>query len=194
MGLDRSYLEGHEETLEWRDFMAEAPASGAKEVAFASARFDMKYDYLYDESQKAHGYAIDHVQVTVEVERSLMWSVKKDRTPAWLAHEQGHYDIVALLARDLYNELMGWNSGSKPKRFRKDSELKDEAGRVLRRYRKLAVDLAGSDSVVGVYDAKTKHGTDAKAQDQWTAALAKARTSGTAVVKAVGAVGGHPAP
>lgn len=196
MGLDRSFLEGHDETLIWADFQAQAPsASASGEAAFASARFDMRYDYVWDDSHgAAHGYRIDHVQVQVEVERSLMWSVTKDRTPALLAHEQGHYDIVALLGRDLYNELSGWNSGAKPKRFRKESDLKDEAGRVLRRYRKLAADLAGTSSVVGVYDTKTKHGMDAKVQEQWTAALAKARVDGTTVVKAVGGVGGSAAP
>jgi hypothetical protein len=196
MGLDRSSLEGHEDTLIWADFQASAPsASTTSEAAFASARFDLNYDYLWDDSHgAAHGYRIDHVQVKVEVERSLMWSVKKDRTAALLAHEQGHYDIVALLGRDLYNELSGWNSGTKPKRFRKESDLKDEVNRVRRRYTKLAADLAGTSSVVGVYDAKTKHGTDAKAQEQWTAALAKARADGTEVVKVVGGVGGSPTP
>jgi hypothetical protein len=196
VGLDRSSLEGHDETLIWADFQAKAPsASASSEAAFASARFDMKYDDVWDDSHgAAHGYRIDHVQVQVEVERSLMWSVKKDRTPALLAHEQGHYDIVALLGRDLYNELTGWNSGARPRRFRKESDLKDEANRVLRRYQKLAVDLAGSSSSVGVYDAKTKHGTDAKVQEQWTAALAKARAEGATVVKAVGGVGGSAAP
>jgi hypothetical protein len=187
MGLDRSFLEGHEDTLIWADFQATAPGGSTSEAAFASARFELNYDYEWDDSQgSAHGFRVDHVQVTVEVERAIMWSVKKDRSDAVLQHEQGHYDIVALLGRDLYNELGGWDSGTKPKRFRSETELKDAVSRTLRRYRKLAVEFAGSSSVVGIYDRKTKHGMDAKAQEKWTTALATARTKGATVVKAVG--------
>jgi hypothetical protein len=190
MALTRSFLEGHEEKLIWADFQATAPGGSTGEAAFASARFDLQYDYEWDDSHgSAHGYRVDHVQVQVEVERSLMWSVKADRSDALLQHEQGHYDIVALLGRDLYNELTGWDGGTKPKRFRKESDLKDEVSGVLRRYKKLAVDLAGSSRVVGVYDRKTAHGANAKAQEQWTAALASARKDGTTVMKAVGGLG-----
>jgi hypothetical protein len=190
MALTRSFLEGHEEKLIWADFQAQAPGGSASEAAYASARFDMNFDYEWDDSHgTAHGYRVDHVQVTVEVERSLMWSVKSARTDALLQHEQGHYDIVALLGRDLYNELTGWDSGTKPKRFQKETDLKDEVKRVLRRYKKLAVDLAGSSGSVGVYDKKTAHGANAKAQEQWTAALASARSDGTAVMRAVGGIG-----
>jgi hypothetical protein len=149
----------------------------------------MDYDYVWDDSHgAAHGYRVDHVQVQVEVERSLMWSVKADRSDALLQHEQGHYDIVALLGRDLYQELTGWDAGTKPRRFRTETDLKDEVARVLRRYRKHAVDLAGSSRVVGLYDKKTVHGANAKAQEQWTAALASARADGVAVMKAVAGV------
>jgi hypothetical protein len=36
-------------------------------------------------------------------------TVSLARTADLLRHEQGHYDIVALLARNLYKELTGWN-------------------------------------------------------------------------------------
>jgi hypothetical protein len=190
MTLTRSFLEGHEEKLIWADFQATPPGGSTGEAAFASARFDLAYDYEWDDARgAAHGYRVDHIQVQVEVERSLMWSVKADRSDALIQHEQGHYDIVALLGRDLYNELTGWEAGAKPKRFRDETHLKDEVARVLRRYKKHAVDLAGSSSVVGLYDKKTAHGTNAKAQEQWTAALASARKDGAGVMGAVGGLG-----
>jgi hypothetical protein len=194
MSLSRSSLEGHEDTLIWADFQGTDPSGATDEAAFASARFDMEYDIAYDERRGSPGYYVDHVQVRVEVERAIMWSSKKDRTDALLQHEQGHYDIVALLGRDLYNELMGWASAKKPKRFRDKTTLKDEVNRVLRRYKKQAVQLAGSSTSVGVYDSKTKHGKDEKAQAQWAAALAAARKNGTLLSKALSAVGGGAAP
>lgn len=195
MTLTRSALEGHEDTLIWADFQGADPGGSTGEAAYASARFDMEYDIEYDESRgSAHGYYVNHVQVQVEVERAIMWSVKKDRTDALLQHEQGHYDIVALLGRDLYNDLAVWSSGKSPKRFRDKTGLKDEVNRVLRRYKKLAAQLAGSSTSVGVYDSKTKHGNDAKAQGEWTAALAVARTNGTPLMKALSGVGVRASP
>ena len=195
MALTRSALEGHEETLIWADFQGPAPSGAGGEAAYASARFDLNFDLEWDDSQgSAHGYRLDHVQVQVEVERSIMWSVKKDRTPALLAHEQGHYDIVALLGRDLYDQLTGWNSAKPPKRFRRETDLKDEANRALRRFRKLAAHIAGGSQSVGVYDAKTNHGMNEKVQTQWTAALAAARTDRTPLMKALSGLGVGPGP
>jgi hypothetical protein len=195
MALTRSALEGHEETLIWADFQGKAPSSAGGEAAYASARFDLNFDYEWDDSHgSAHGYRINHVQVQVEIERSVMWSVKSDRTAELLQHEQGHYDIVALLGRDLYNELTGWNWAKGPKRFRRETDLKDEANRRLRGFKRLAAHIAGSSQSEGVYDVKTNHGTTARVQAQWTAAFAAARKDGTPLMKALSGLGVGPGP
>jgi hypothetical protein len=183
LALTRSSLEGHDETLIWADFQGSPPqSSGSGEAAYADARFDMSYDYVWDDSHgAAHGYRIDHVQVLVTLDRANMWSVKSARSDALLQHEQGHYDIVALVARDLYEELLGWNSGRSPKRFRREDDLTGAANRKLRTAKALAGQLAGTSSKVGIYDTETKHGLDAKAQERWTNALAGARANGAAV-------------
>jgi hypothetical protein len=189
MALTRSFLEGHDETLVWADFQA-PPPDRSNEAAYADARFDMQYDYEFDESKgAAHGYRIDDVQVTVTLDRANMWSVKGDRTAALLEHEQGHYDLVALVGRDLYDELMGWNDGKKPKRFRREDELTGAANRASRAAKALAAHLGGTSTAVGVYDTKTKHGRDAKVQEQWTKALAAARGNGTTVRAMLGGLG-----
>ena len=190
MALTRSFLEGHDETLVWADFQASPPNDSSSEAAYADARFDMQFDYLWDDSKgAAHGYRIDHVQVTVTLDRANMWSVKSDRTAALLEHEQGHYDLVALVGRDLYNELMGWNDDKKPKRFRREDDLTGAANRASRAAKTLAAHLAGTSRVVGVYDTKTKHGRDAKVQEHWTKALAAVRADGTTVRAMLGGVG-----
>jgi hypothetical protein len=191
LALTRSSLEGHDETLIWADFQGSPPqSSGSGEAAYADARFDMSYDYVWDDSHgAAHGYRIDHVQVSVALDRANMWSVKSDRSDALLQHEQGHYDIVALVGRDLYNELMGWNDDKKPKRFRREDDLTGAANRASRAAKTLAAHLAGTSRVVGVYDTKTKHGRDAKVQEQWSKALAGARANGTTVRAMLGGVG-----
>jgi len=190
MGLLRTSLEGHEETLDWRDFQADAPAkrSGGDE-AQTEVRFGMLYDYEWDNTPTQRGYRVDHVQVTVVVDRAKMWSVKDSRTPALLKHEQGHYDIVALIARDLYNELTGWESAKPPKRFRKETDLKAAADRLARQAKALAARLSGTSSTVGVYDQQTKHMKDAAAQEKWDKALAAARLNKTTLKTALSGLG-----
>ncbi|MEO7985617.1 MAG: DUF922 domain-containing protein [Gemmatimonadales bacterium] len=178
MGLLRTVLEGHEETLGWQDFQAAAPAGYTGDAALTDARFDAQYDYEWDDTPSHKGYRVDHVQVTVTLDRASMWSHKPSRTPELLKHEQGHYDIVALVARDLFNELTGWDSGKSPKRFKKQTDLKSAADRVIRQARAQAARLAGTATTVGVYDKQTRHMQDTKAQEGWDKALAAARSSG----------------
>jgi hypothetical protein len=182
MALTRSSLEGHDETLVWADFPGSPADDSSSEAAYADARFDMQFDYVWDDSKGAeHGYRIDHTQVKVTLDRANMWSVKSARSDALLLHEQGHYDLVALVGRDLYEELLGWNSGKRLKRFRREDDLKGAANRLSRAAKALAGHLAGTSSKVGVYDLKTNHGLNAKVQEQWTTALAAARGKGTRV-------------
>jgi hypothetical protein len=189
MGLLRTFLEGHEETLDWRDFQGTAPAKISGDAAQTEVRFDMLYDFEWDETPKQQGYRVDHVQVTVVVERTKMWSVKDSRTPALLKHEQGHYDIVALIARDLYNELTGWESAKPPRRFRKETDLKAAADRLGRQAKALAARLSGTSSTVGVYDQQTKHMKDAAAQEKWDKALEEARSKGSRLMAGLSTLG-----
>lgn len=191
----RTALEGHELTLSWDDFKAGVPANRPPgEAASTEARFDLAYDYDWDKAQTTQGYRINHVFVRVTLHRDRMWAVASARTPALLAHEQGHYDIVALVARDLYQELTGWNTATPPKRFRKDSDLKSAADRSRREATSLADHVGGSAQSTGVYDQQTNHGLDAKIQSQWDQALADARLFGTGVLSALGGLGVGPPP
>src|SRR4051812_34496816 len=130
MTLIRTALEGHDLTLAWGDFPADVPQNRlATDTASTLARFDLNYDYAYDSAQGTHhGYRVDHVNVRVTLDRPKMWAVSSARTAELLRHEQGHYDIVALIARDLFAELTGWESSDPPRRFRRDPELKTAVG------------------------------------------------------------------
>lgn len=189
MGLLRTFLEGHEETLGWQDFQATPPAKHSGDDAQTEARFDMQYDYEWDDRHGHQGYRVDHVQVTVSVDRPSMWVVAASKTAELLKHEQGHYDIVALIARDLFQELTGWESGRSPKRFRKETDLTTAADRLRRQATSLAARLSGTASSVGVYDKQTKHGQDTKAQEQWDKALEAARSKGTRLMAGLSGLG-----
>ncbi|HEY8256193.1 MAG TPA: hypothetical protein VIG08_00900 [Gemmatimonadales bacterium] len=193
MGLLRTVLEGHDETLDWRDFQGTAPANPAGDAAQTEARFDFQYDYEWDDSKgDHHGYRVNNVQVKVILDRASMWVVKGARSDALLKHEQGHYDIVALIARDLFNELTGWETPKAPKRFKKQTDLKTAADRLGRQAKALAARLSGTASSVGVYDTQTKHGQDTQAQDKWDKALEAARSKGSRVMAGLSVLGVGP--
>lgn len=190
MGTLRTALEGHDEVLGWRDFQGAVPAGlGSGEAAYTEARLDLAYDYDYDSATATKGYRINHVHVQVTLDRGVMWSVKAGRTAELLRHEQGHYDIVALLARDLYEELTGWNTGRAPKRFRKETDLTGAAERLRRQTLNLLQQVGGVGSKVGVYDKQTNHGQDAKAQEKWDKAFEAARTNGARLAAGLSALG-----
>jgi hypothetical protein len=189
--LLRTVLEGHEETLGWQDFQGTAPANPAGDQAQTEARFDFAYDYEWDDTKGDHqGYRVNHVQVRVVLDRANMWVVTGAKNATLLKHEQGHYDIVALVARDLYNELTGWETPKAPKRFKKETDLKNAADRLGRQARALAAQLSGTASTVGVYDKQTKHGQDTQAQDKWDKMLEAARSKGTKLAAGLSGLGG----
>jgi hypothetical protein len=189
-GLLRTVLEGHEETLGWQDFQGSPPSNPAGDQAQTEARFDFQYDYEWDDTKgDHHGYRVNHVQIKVELDRASMWVVKGAKNATLLKHEQGHYDIVALVARDLYNELTGWETPKAPKRFKKETDLKNAADRLGRQARALAARLSGTTSSVGEYDKQTKHGQDQQAQDKWDKMLEAARSKGTKLAAGVSGLG-----
>lgn len=187
MGNLKTALEGHDLTLGWADFKGAVPASlPPGEAAYTEARFDLAYDYEWDDERATQGYKVNHVHVKVVLARDRMWSVAAGQTASLLKHEQGHYDLVALLARDLYTELTGWNAGKSPKRFRKQVDLKRAVDSRARDTRKLIAHLDGSSRTVGVYDKQTNHGLDATAQAKWDKVLGDARSKGSRVDAALG--------
>ena len=192
MGTLRTAIEGHDEKLGWRDFMGAVPANPGSEIAFTQARFELEYDYGYDEATATKGYKIGEVHVTVTLDRQLMWADKKGRTDLLLRHEQGHYDIVALLARDLYEELTGWNTARPPKRFRKQSDLIDAVNSRRRSTLRLTQQIGGVGDKVGTYDKQTNHGQDATAQEKWDKAFEAARVKGTRLMAGLGGLGVAP--
>jgi hypothetical protein len=80
-----------------------------------------------------------------------------------LKHEQGHYDIVALLGRDVYNALIALI----PNTY---ASGKGEAAAAAEIKKVQQVTQPTTD----LYDAQTKHGTDAAQQAAWNGYISTA--------------------
>lgn len=84
-----------------------------------------------------------------------------------LQHEQGHYSIAALMARDFFLDLMQL----KGKVYGKREDALADVGKL-----KSGI-LARINPLQKKYDGDTKHGSDQAAQNRWNWALSAAFTS-----------------
>jgi hypothetical protein len=106
-------------TLTWADYgtplklAAPAPGKTAK-AAFTRTDYSLSYGYAHD--ARSGGIALRDVIIKINFIRAHSWVASwvferpKQFQNNLLTHEQGHYDIVALMARDLFNDLLALNS------------------------------------------------------------------------------------
>jgi predicted secreted Zn-dependent protease len=115
----------------------------------------------------------DNVTVTIQLLRSQSWA-KKQRINGWpqpaqadlLRHEQGHYDITALMGRDMFIELMAL----KTRTFSSLSALETEIRAVGQRYAPQRIHTKYDSS------SETDHGRKAAEQRLWDGYLRSAFT------------------
>jgi hypothetical protein len=157
----------------WDDFRGPVPP-GATRDAHIETKADLSYSY----SSGAGGTRLaDSVTVTIQLLRHKSWA-KKQRISSWprqarldlLKHEQVHYEITALMARDLFIELMALKGRS----FASPGALQTEVQRLANLY--------APQPVHTKYDSpkETNHGGNSTPQSAWNgyvhAAFSRPRT------------------
>jgi hypothetical protein len=173
-------LSGTDLRLQWSDFQGRAPAQTGNRLAFTSASFNLgtfrivqAYQAIGIRMPDANndlGYVIDHLQARVTLNRHQMWAVQSGQTPALLAHEQGHYDIVALTVSDLYTDLT-----TPPNVLTTIHAVQQYAnGKIAAAQRRIQA-MESHGNVDGLYDRQTRHGLNAGTQGNWNRAFVLAR-------------------
>lgn len=146
--------------VSWNDFHMQPPP-GATRAAHIETKAALSYSY----KKGAGGVQLtDSVTVTIQVLRHLSWA-KKQLIRTWspqaqsdlLLHEQGHYNVTALMGRDLFLDIMALKGRS----FASETALKTEIGRIAAIYAPQPIQTA--------YDSKreTNHGDKATQQRAW---------------------------
>jgi hypothetical protein len=169
-----SRLSGLTKTLAWTDFgnpvPKTAPAAGATSIA-AHTETIAPLNYGWASSGKKVSLQ-DNVTVSIQFVASKSWvadwAMQKSQQfqDDLLNHEQGHYDITALMARDLFIEIMQL----KGQTFANKNELDKAIADLVTEY--------AFQPVHNKYDEKseTNHGMNAPQQATWDALFQKART------------------
>lgn len=110
--------------------------------------------------RKGQLVVIKTVDVTLYLVRKDNWVVKDKMVDELLKHEQGHYDLTALLARDYYKAMKKTSAASVEEMNKKLRSL-DE--RYQQKYDNLHRER---------YDKQTEHGAKKSAQETWNKSIA----------------------
>ncbi len=167
-------VSGHNQTLRWSDFPGTPPA-GETLDAYTSSTYNLNWGFAPGRTDE---YRLANISVAVVLRRAQMWSRRSAQSARLLKHEQGHYDIVAMTARDLSTDLTALASQV----FTSESDLRDAVNDLDRAARS---QIVNADSA---YDTQTDHGNIATAQASWDAAFRAAR-GGTRFLAALTAQG-----
>jgi hypothetical protein len=144
-------------------------------------------------------HRLTNVRVTVSMNRAQSWYVNGRETPLLLRHEQGHYDITFLVARDLCRRLLElqWDSAV----LQATGESSPQ--RIMSRLRTDGEQLHGaaqaeSTRINNLYDspvqgAKNPNGSiNPQAQDHWDQMIQHALQYDTGLPVLIMVSGGNP--
>jgi hypothetical protein len=173
-------MTGFPRTLTWRDFPARAVSPKPPMLAQAGARFSLTTGTL----KLVNGeYRFHGAKATVSLDPATTWAIASARSSAdLLVHEQGHYDITGLIARDLLDKVLDLSMEEFIVEALRDSGptvnqhmqyvarlFNAEFTRFNLRARALTNRLQTDPSTGqdGIYDTQTNHSKNAAGQKEW---------------------------
>jgi hypothetical protein len=173
-------MTGFPRTLNWNNFANVAHSPDPPHQASTSARWSMSGWTVHIVNNE---YRVQGARVTVSLNNGGTWATPAGKTSApLLRHEQGHYDITGLVARDLIRKVFDLSlnvdvvaalrdSGNTPgehrnyvtRQFQSDiNRFGAEANAMLARLQTNPTTHAD-----GIYDVQTNHGQNATGQQTW---------------------------
>ena len=163
-------LQNFQYRISWaNDFTrVDSAPDGSDESAFTQARFRGKFPFVQQTDGTWVVQSANSV-VSLSMDRTASWVVRGSETADLLTHEQGHFDITALGARDFLNDVLALSGSSTT-----DLQSQIDSAR--------SSNQSTIDSVNSMYDVDpncgTSHGTNAANQQQWNLRINNAKTSG----------------
>jgi hypothetical protein len=164
-------LHGFRHVVSWAEFKTvQSAPDGSDEDAFTRAVFNTPFSSI----QRADGKWVvtqTRLNVTIRMDTRNSWVVRGHQSAELLAHEQGHYSITALGARDCHTDILA---------------IVDDSADDVQSHVNSIVSTAQSliASVNDMYDEDpncgTDHGSDSSAQAQWNLRIRNAINSPTA--------------
>jgi len=182
------HMHGFQRTLKFSDFrLINVPPTQASK-ALTSAQYGSTFAFAHLTDHQT--YSLEPISVTVEFNRSASWMDRSSQVASLLDHEQGHFDIVRLIARDFCRQLLSMEMDAIILDSTQDATrlgplqharayMRTEVDKIIAAARALMDSLQSTPSRDGIYDTQTMHGTNATVQGQWDDALQHAISTNT---------------
>lgn len=149
-------LNNFDYAISWPDFTSQpSKPHGEDEDAFTKASYRHSYNY----TRNGNAVTVTDATVDITMVTPQCWVVTGQATNDLLQHEQGHFDITALGAREFYNTLLNVTALSV-------RELQTKISAAHTRYQR-KIDRANIR-----YDSQTDHSQNTQVQQQWNQQIA----------------------
>lgn len=173
-------LQGFKYSLSWATDFTEvdsAPANFTNRSARTKAdiTLDANLKGKKDASTSEYYFDVDTIKVGVKTDKANSWIVKGKQSDSLLKHEQMHYNISALGARDLERKLKALRATSMQDLIKQKSDLGTEIQTLINK-----VNKDYDDDLLG-----TSHGTKAAEQSKWELHITNLMNSETAELKSL---------
>lgn len=156
-------VEGFNTSISWSGFVKrKAPPAGVTEDAETSARFRAS---TIDFQQKGNAVTVKDAPVKIFLDTKESWVVDGKQDPELLKHEQGHYDVTALAAREFYKKLFTLNGTDAQDLQAQIKELSESFKEKI-------------DRTNERYDEQTDHSQRKAEQEKWNKAFAAEKQKG----------------
>ena len=159
-------LTGFIDKIQWNQFREISKQPGnVSEDAEIFVIYNLKYQTQAATSKECK---ISAVSVDLKMNKSKSWVVKNKKSSELLRHEQGHYDITALGAREVYQRISALTV--------------TQCAQIETQLKQIQKDVQKLINQVNIrYDKQTSHGVNSTIQKNWEASIrtAKKRADGT---------------
>ena len=171
-----SRLVGLFKTLTWNDFQGTPDPKKPALDAFTHATFALPVVNPVPVPGTKDFHFDDNVVITISMDSWKSWKRQANLTSKGTAyandllkHEQGHYNIVALLARDLFIEIMQLKPNTYPNASAAIADLRPIIAKFNGKAEKVSI----------IYDSvnETNHGVNSAQQSKWNLMISKAFTA-----------------
>ena len=189
----KKVLTGFPNDLKWTSFRSVTNSPSPPHQAQAATTYRLSWTGAVSLAKGV--YRIAGLSIKVSVNGPGTWAVAAARSnPALLRHEQGHYDITGLAARDMASNLLdltydegvvsalveaGKTAASRKLYVQRQlkAAFEQQAAQTKALVGKLQTDPQTHQD--GIYDVQTQHGVNQAAQTVWDERFARMKLSNT---------------
>lgn len=149
--------------LSWSDFNKKSTSPTGVTDEFAQIHPEIIYSNFKLARDKG-AVTISSVNIEISLVKKDCWVISSKMTDELLSHEQRHYDIVALSAREFYNNVLLLSAKS----------VKELQAMISALQTKFGQDAIDKDKK---YDDQTDHGKNTKVQEAWDRKITAAKNN-----------------